>query len=118
MSDLVFDRDAVGVSAKRDWTDAATIGEIAGSFVGVTVSGVATPVGEYLASGASALEAAVGRCFTTVQMMVAECSDAAAILGSGQESAIADMDATESASSGAYQQISERMGGPTWVQPI
>lgn len=118
MSDLAFDRAAVGVSAKRDWTDAATMGEIAGSMTGVTTSGVATPVGEYLADGAVGLESAVGHCFAAVQMIVAECSDAAAILGSGQESAIADMDATESVSSEAYQQISQRMGGPTWVQPI
>lgn len=112
MSDLAFDREAVGVSAKKDWTDAATMGRIAGSITEVTTSGVATQVGEYLVDGVASLEAAVPRCVTTIQMIVAECSDAAAILGSGQESAISDMDATEKYSSETYQRISQRMGGP------
>ncbi|MDO5067166.1 MAG: hypothetical protein Q4D96_07800 [Propionibacteriaceae bacterium] len=111
MSELRFDRDAVGVSAKRDWHDAEVIGRIAGFASSVETAGTATAVGEHLDAGAVALEAMTARCVSVVQMIVAECSDAAAVLGSGQESAIADMDTTESTTTAMYDQIFARMEG-------
>lgn len=118
MSDLEFGRAAVGVNAKKDWIDAETLGRLAGRIDLVETSGTATPVGEYLTDGATALEAAVARCFVVAHMIVAECSDATAILGSGQEAAIENMDATETAGTDTYNHISQRLGGPPWKQPI
>lgn len=116
---LEFDRDAVGINAKKDWHDAETLGSISGAIGTVTCAGTATPVGEFLADGATSLQTAVEQALVALGMVVAECSDAAAILGSGQESAISDMDATEQAGSSAFDRISASLGGdPRWDQPI
>lgn len=102
MADAIeFDRDAVGVSAKKDWKDADAFAKI-GRFMASLSSGsevaVALPAGSNV--GVSSLKSALSDYRSAMRHVVLEYSDACATLGSGQEEMISDMDRTE------YQNLS------------
>lgn len=101
MADVEFDRDAVEVSAKTDWQDAADFARI-GSFLAslqVAPSALELPVGDN--AGIGALRRALIDFRSTLRWVVLEYEDACAVLGSGQEAAITDFDETE------YQQVDD-----------
>lgn len=113
MADRIeFDRDAVGVSAKADWEDADTFAKI-GSFMSSMPSGdgvaVALPSGSNV--GTSSLKFALNEYQSTMRRVVLEYSDACAILGSGQEEMISDMDRTEYQHVSNLDALAARMGG-------
>ena len=112
MSTIEFDRAAVGVSAKADWTDSYTFGTI-GSFIGSLYPGgiaVDLPAGDN--SGVSDLRKKLANFQKVMKWTVMEYSDACAVLGSGQEEAINDFDVSEYQSKQAFQDLlTERLGG-------
>lgn len=111
MARLEFDREAVGVSAKGDWKDSEEFAGISRYIGMLTVAdaAVALPSGDN--SGTSALTGALAEMTRTMRVVIAEYSDACAVLGSGQESAISDFDTTEYASTESFRRLESRMEG-------
>lgn len=95
MSRVEFDRDAVGVSAKANWTDSRTFVEIAAGFSNVGTDGVAPPIPRCDGMGTASLTAVLKYYRDTMKTVCLEFSDACAVLGSGQEEAISNTDRTE-----------------------
>lgn len=93
MADLEFDRAAVKVSAKKDWEDAqrfAAIGSAMAWMLGEPEEiAPDLPVGDN--DGTSLFRQTVRNFVTLMRYTTLELSDACAVLGSGQEDAIADM---------------------------
>lgn len=88
-----FDRDKVGISAKEDWHDSKTLANIGLDLNGESAYSI-KPLPEH-DSGRSSLKSKTDHFLNTMATVLFEFSDAAAILGSGQESAIANFDSTE-----------------------
>ena len=111
MSTIEFDRAAVGVSAKADWTDSYTFGTI-GSFIGSLYPGgvaVDLPAGDN--SGVSDLRKKLANFQKVMKWTIMEYSDACAVLGSGQEQVISNYDETEKFNDEKFQRIASRMSG-------
>lgn len=112
MVGLEFDRDAVGVSAKRDWGDAESFASIGARFTSLPRGfQVAADVPGAAGGGTSRLRNAVADHVEKMRWVVLEYSDACATLGSGQAEAIKDFDATEYETSSALSRIALRLGG-------
>lgn len=111
MSDIEFDREAVGVKAKENWTDGQTFVEIAAGFDVTGPDGVALPVPASDGSGTSALVAALKYYKHTMKTVCLEFSDACSTLGSGQATAISNADETETAIMNRFALVSARLGG-------
>ena len=112
MSTIEFDRAAVGVSAKADWTDSYTFGTIGSLIHDLSVWDVAVnlPAGDN--SGVSDLRKKLTSFKRVMKWTAMEYSDACAVLGSGQEEAINDFDVSEYQSKQAFQDLlTERLGG-------
>ena len=111
MTQLEFDRDAVGVSAKADWKDSDEFSRI-GSFIStITTYSVSRPLPQGDNSGTSALSGALGTYREVVRWVTMEFSDACAVLGSGQEAAIRNFDNTEYQSTEGFRAMADRLGG-------
>lgn len=112
MSDLEFSREAVRVKAKHNWKDSETfviIGSQAGRLDPV-------PAFVDLPKIDSAGVALLRKTFSTfcldMENVLMEFSDACAILGSGTEAAVSNMDDAESATSEQFEHLIRRMGAP------
>jgi hypothetical protein len=112
VSTIEFDRAAVGVSAKADWTDSYTFGTI-GSFIhDLSMRDVAVnlPAGDN--SGVSDLRKKLTSFKRVMKWTAMEYSDACAVLGSGQEEAISNFDDSEHQTKQSFWDlVAERMGG-------
>ena len=103
---LLFNRDAVGIKGNQMWTDNqmfVNIGNGIGKLAGDSGRAVAVlPVdgvgggGKTDNDGTSALRSELTADVQTVARMAMEMSDACAVLGSGAQGAVEDMDAAES----------------------
>ena len=111
MADLEFDRAAVGISAKKDWHDSETLARISKFVRSIPAYGIAKTLEECDNSGTSALSTSVSKARTTLGSVIAEFSDACAVLGSGEEEAIGNMDRVETENSEAYQTLKNGMEG-------
>jgi len=111
VSRIEFNRAAVGVSAKKDWADSDMFGKIGRFITTLPAAGVARelPAGDN--AGVAALRRAAGVFGQNVSMVLQEYSDACAVLGSGQEAAIANYDVTEFQNTSGYRELVKRMGG-------
>lgn len=112
MTEFQFDRDAAGITAKTDWTDSQTFSNIAAGVDGLssypyssiiklpedTVGGV----GKTDNSGRASLRDEGTYAVELVNLILLELSDACAVLGSGTEGAAANFDATETATTQAF----------------
>lgn len=108
---LDFDRDAVGVNARKDWKDCEEFGRIA-SFLSTIPTHPAAPflpAGDN--SGVSALRSAASDFMREMRFVALEFNDACATLGAGQEAAISDFDNTEYQSTVDFTRIALRLGG-------
>lgn len=112
MSVIEFDRDAVGVSAKEDWTDSQTFATI-GSFISYwNVSDAAKDLPEGDNAGVKSLRTNLGSFKQIMRWTVLEYSDACATLGSGQEEAISDFDSSEYKSKQTFLDLmAQRLNG-------
>ncbi|MDO5083539.1 hypothetical protein EII34_06410 [Arachnia propionica] len=112
MSDLEFSRERVGVKAKESWTDSDTFA-IIGSEAGRLDPASAfsqEPLGDRLA-GVGELRAAFDLLCVSAAGTIMELSDACAVLGSGTDSAVSNMDETEQRSSFDFEELHRRMSG-------
>ncbi|WP_077138397.1 hypothetical protein [Flaviflexus massiliensis] len=115
MEDMVaVDREALGISAIQAWTDAETLANIASGIqpvinvIGPSISEL--PAGR-MTGGVVDLRNMIGCFLETMLMVINEYSDAAALLGSGQEEAMLDYDATENDASSAFDFLTQETGG-------
>ncbi|WP_175957491.1 hypothetical protein [Schaalia sp. Marseille-Q2122] len=111
MSGIEFDRDAVGVNAKANWTDSRSFVEIAAGFGATGVDGVAYPIPGADGTGAAALTGALRYYTDTLRTVCLEFSDACAVLGSGQEAAISNTDQTEKDIMAQFSTLASRLEG-------
>ncbi|MDO5068444.1 MAG: hypothetical protein Q4D96_14290 [Propionibacteriaceae bacterium] len=112
MSDLEFSWEKVKVKAKHAWTDCDTLG-IIGSEAGrldATSAFSEEPLGDKL-SGVTELRAAFELLCQSAQGAILELSDACAVLGSGTEAAVSNMDETEQRSTLDFARLVQRMSG-------
>ncbi|BCR79900.1 hypothetical protein [Arachnia rubra] len=111
MGDIEFNREALGVSAKKDWKDSEQFAWIGQFITTLRASGVATdlPVGDN--GGVGALRKAAAHFVLTMNSVLQEYSDACAALGSGQETAVSNYDATESQNTDNFRALVARMEG-------
>lgn len=112
MVDLEFSRDAAGVKAKESWHDADTFAIIGSESTRMTPRGAFSdfPLGEKL-DGVVTLREVFTSFRLDVSNVILEFSDACAVLGSGTESAVSNMDSTEIRSSSEFKNIESRLGG-------
>lgn len=112
MTDLEFSREKVGVKAKESWTDCDTLA-IIGSEAGrldPTGAFVEEPLGDKLSS-VGELRAAFELLCTSAEAMILELSDACAVLGSGTDAAVSNMDESEQRTSFDFAELERRMSG-------
>ncbi len=106
-----FDRDLVGVAAKRNWEDSEAFAGIA-RFIRINLAGDAavTTLDGTGDVGTSALRDALDYAQETMAGVTVEFSDTCALLGSGGEDAVDDFDATEYRLTESYQRLRDLMG--------
>ncbi len=111
MSGIEFDREAIGVNAKKDWADASYFGAIGSGLDSIAVDHppIAAPLERGDNVPVEALQKRAEEFMRVMQNIALEFSDACAVLGSGQEEAIGEMDATERQSDEVFRSILERM---------
>ncbi|WP_022868597.1 hypothetical protein [Schaalia vaccimaxillae] len=111
-ANIEFDRDAVGVSAKKDWEDADTFAKI-GSYMTNLPSpySVAQELPAGSNTGVVALRNSLADYGQTMRWVILEYSDACSVLGSGQEEAISDFDSAEYQHIDNIEALAARMGG-------
>ena len=119
MSEFEFDWATAGVTAKTDWTDSQTFSNIAGgvdelssapasSIVFLPVDTVGG-VGKTENSGRTALKREADYVVEVVNLILAELSDACAVLGSGVETAASNFDATESNTTQSFDFLTSKV---------
>ncbi|PID98180.1 MAG: hypothetical protein CSA82_00910 [Actinobacteria bacterium] len=111
MSDLEFDRESVGVSAKKDWRDSEEFSRIA-TFLAQLYASTAVqnlPSGDN--AGVGNLRGSLNDFRSVLTDVLQEYGDACATLGSGQESAIANHDAAEVQNIEKFRELADRLGG-------
>lgn len=108
-NDIEFDRQAVGVVANQNWTDAEEFGRISAMVLNMNIASTARPLPAGDNAGTSAL--ATSTAILTLRNVIAEFGDAAAILGSGVEDTIADFDSTEYVATSSFAHLEARLGG-------
>ena len=111
MSDIEFDRDAVGINAKKDWVDANEFARI-GSFLGsLEPDSVVANLPEGDNEGTTALRGSLREFKRVMRCVILEFSDACGILGSDQEAIISNWDATEYQSTTDFRELVAKIEG-------
>ena len=95
MTNISFDREAVGIVEKAQWTDAEDLAQVGTACGRLNTYGIALDLPEGDNSGVTALRDALNNFRDYMSMAVLEYSDACAVLGSGVASYSEDADATE-----------------------
>ena len=111
---VAVDREALGISAIQDWTDADTLANIA-SGIQPVINDISPSISELpagrMTGGVVDMRNKIGSFLETMRMVINEHSDAAALLGSGQEEAMLDYDATENDASSAFDFLTQDTDG-------
>ncbi len=102
MSEVVFDRKTLGISAQKNWHDNQIFGQIGSAISQMTPGQIANDLPSGDSSGTKVLRGAAQEFKETIRLVVLEFSDACGTLGSGQQSAIANYDDTEYQVSGLF----------------
>ncbi|MDO5068437.1 MAG: hypothetical protein Q4D96_14255 [Propionibacteriaceae bacterium] len=110
--DLEFSREAVGVKSKQNWTDSATFAIIGGQAERLHPDPAFVDLPEQVASdGVAGLRTTCHSFCLDMSKVLREFSDACAVLGSGTNEAVSNMDETERTSSKQFQELERRMSG-------
>ena len=110
MTKISFDRVAVGIVEKAQWTDAEDLGQVGAAVGKLNTYGVAVDLPEGDNAGVAALRTALDKFRDYMSMAVLEYSDACAVLGSGVASYSEDADATETYNRDSARAAASRLG--------
>lgn len=110
LEEVSFNRDALGISAKKDWHDSAVFASAGASMPQQEIHGAIPemPCGD--GGGARSLQSQLHSFSRVMRYVLLEYSDACATMGSGQERAIANFDRSEYEISDRFRLIAERLG--------
>ena len=108
---IEFDREAVGVAANENWHDADTFGAISALIEATDVDECVSDTPSGVGPKTKQMPGKVVAFKRMMRDVVAEFSDACAILGSGTDGAVANFDETESTESQSYLDLEARMSG-------
>lgn len=95
MTNISFDRNAVGILEKAQWTDAESLGQLGAAVGKLNLLCVAMDLPSGDNSNIAALRLALEHFRDYMSAAVLECSDACSALGSGVAEYAQDADATE-----------------------
>ena len=107
---ISFDREALGIVEKAQWTDAEDLGQLGAALGALYVTDVAQDLPEGDNSGVGALRARLEDFRTSISWAVLETSDACAELGSGLSDFSANMDSTETHNTQKAHEAAARLG--------
>ena len=110
MTNISFDREAVGIVEKAQWTDAEDLAQVGTACGKLNTYGIALDLPEGDNSGFTALRGALNNFRDYMSMAVLEYSDACAVLGSGVASYSEDADATETYNRDSARTAASRLG--------
>ena len=110
MTDISFDREAVGVFEKAQWTDAQDLAQVGAAVGKLRIYGVAFDLPEGDNAGVAALRAALDNFRDYMSAAVLEYSDACSELGSGAKEVSQDMDETETFNRDKARVAATRLG--------
>lgn len=110
MTNISFNREAVGIVEKAQWTDAEDLGQLGAALSALYVFDVAQDLPEGDNSGVGALRARLEEFHTSMSWAVLETSDACAELGSGLSDFSANMDSTETHNTQKAHDAAARLG--------
>lgn len=110
MTNISFDREAVGIVEKAQWTDAEDLGQVAAAVGNLRHNEVAILLPLDDCPGVSALRQAMSNFSSLMGIAVSEFSDACAELGSGVAEYTADADATETYNAEKARIAAQRLG--------
>lgn len=111
MGDIEFNREAVGVSAKKDWADANEFARIGSFMASLTTFSASVDLPEGDNSGVTSLRSCLGEFREVMRWAVLEHSDACGVLGSGQEEVISNFDTAEYQDTDNFRDLVSRMEG-------
>ena len=110
MTDISFDREALGIAEKAQWTDAEDLGQVGAAVSRLNKYDVALPLPKHPTGGVTALATAVNEFAYYVGCAVYEYSDACAELGSGIADYTQDADSSEKYNEAKARAAAARLG--------
>lgn len=110
MTNISFDRYALDIAMKSQWTDAVDLGQVGAAVGKLNTYGVAVDLPEGDNAGVAALRVALDKFRDYMSMAVLEYSDACSLLGSGIASYSEDADSTETYNREATRTAASRLG--------
>lgn len=105
-----FNRDALGISAKKDWHDSEVFSSAGASMPIQEAAGAIPnmPCGD--GEGARSLQSQLQTFCRVMRLVLLEYSDGCAVMGSGQEKTISNFDRSEYEVSDQFKRLAERLG--------
>ena len=108
MTKISFDREAVGIVEKAQWTDAEDLAQVGASLDNLLLK--CYPFPEPAKEGTDKLDEAISHFKTYMSWAVLEYSDACAALGSGTAEYTQDADSTETYNRDKARAAASRLG--------
>lgn len=110
MTDISFDREAVGIVEKAQWTDAQDLAQVGAAVGNLNMVGIAYDLPHGDNNGVAALREALGHFRDYMSAAVLEYSDACSELGSGAKEVSENMDETETFNRDKARTAATRLG--------
>lgn len=110
MTNISFDREAVGIVEKAQWTDADDLAQVGVAVGKLKMVGIAYDLPEGDNSGVAALREALNHFRDYMSAAVLEYSDACSELGSGTAEVSQNMDSTETYNRDKARAAATRLG--------
>ena len=108
MTNISFDREAVGIVEKAQWTAAEDLAQVGASVGNLMLKCYSYP--EEASAGTNALDKALSDFKTYMSWAVLEYSDACSVLGSGIADYAQDADSTETYNREKARAAASRLG--------
>ena len=110
MTNISFDREALGIVEKAQWTDAEDLGQVGAALNKLATHGAALLLPNRTDAEITALRDALMNFKTYMSIAILEFSDACAELGSGVADFSKNQDSTEAYNESRARQAASRLG--------
>lgn len=110
MTNISFDREALGIVGKAQWTDSEDLGQVGAALNKLETNGAALPLPDRTDTGITALRDALVNFRLYMSIAILEFSDACAELGSGVADFSKNQDSTETYNESKARQAASRLG--------